>query len=115
MGGQPGAPATFGHHDALGPQAAERGTDRVAAHAVLLDEGELAGEPVVEGTRVKPPPQVRAKLGPQRQRAAAVQLAWRAGLAGGACRTGLAWRAGLADTASAAGHGSSRQCLYPWY
>src|SRR5262245_47172338 len=102
MGGQPGAPATFGHHDALGPQAAERGTDGVAAHAVLLDEGELAGELVVEGTRVKPPPQVRAQLGPQRQRAAAVQLPRRRDGPGRLGRATAGWllRAWVADRAS---------------
>src|SRR5215471_5705720 len=73
VGGQPGPAATFGHDEALGPQVAERGPDRVTAHPVLPDQGELAGEVVVEGARVKPPPQVRMQLGPQRQRVTAVQ------------------------------------------
>src|SRR5215831_217031 len=73
VGGQPGTAAALGHHDAFCPQVTQRRPDGVPAHVVLRHQRELAGEFVVKGARVEPPPQVRPELRPQRQRAAAVQ------------------------------------------
>jgi nucleotide-binding universal stress UspA family protein len=73
VAGQPGTAATLGHHDAFCPQVTQRRPDGVPAHAVLRHQRELTGELLVEGARVEPPPQVRAELRPQRQRAAPVQ------------------------------------------